>query len=85
MTLQNTIRDLIYKFWNLDDLSVDEVVPFFVTLINCGCDFFELANELSRIAIPIPFDLMYAVCCLCPKAIKIRDIKTQTIRGLIPR
>lgn len=39
MTLQNTIRDLIYKFWNLDDLSVDEVVPFFETLINCGCDF----------------------------------------------
>ena len=33
----------------------------------------------------IPFDLMYAVFCLCPKAIKIRDIKTQTIRGLIPR
>lgn len=28
---------------------------------------------------------MYAVFCLCPKAIKIRDIKTQTIRGLIPR
>lgn len=85
MTLQNTVRDLVYKLFNQNDLSVEEVVPFFETLIKCGCDFFELINELSCIAIPISLDLIDAVCNLCLEPIKIRDVQIQTIRALIPR
>ncbi len=85
MNLQNTLRDLIYMLFNLKNLSPGEIGSFLGILMKCGCDFFELANEVSRMALPIPLDLINAVFDLCPEPVKITDVKSQTIRALIPR
>ncbi len=85
MTLQNTLRDLIYKVFNQNNLSDEEIRSIFEILIKCECDFFELANEVARITIPIPFHQIEAVFALCPNSTKIKDVKLQTIHALIPR
>ena len=85
MTLQNSICDLLYLFFSDTKRSSKEVEILVSMLLSCRCDFFDIANEVSRMAFPIEFDLICAVFAWTPDSIRLKNVDEKTIRSLIPR
>lgn len=88
MTLSNTIEDLLCEFLSedLEGISQERAFLFLFTLVDCGCDGFEIINRASICADAGNYIEVFQnlVESMHPSR-KITDLEERNLRGMIPR
>ena len=85
MYLQNTINDLLHCILGRKGLGAEEIHSFIVTLVACGCDFFEIMAEVACMSYPLSNDLLWVLQRAGPPPKPVPIINTSILRSWIPR